>query len=79
MAKKFGEWSVWFGRIPINCWFPKYSYFDGGCYEKKAIIWLGLIVEFSRAKEDRTVYDHISTEELGKILDEIKNGDKYYD
>lgn len=88
---KRGKWSIWFGKIPINCWFPKYSYFNGGCYEKKALLWLGWILEFSREKIDNVKYQNISRKELNEILSELsqetqkikasdkKYRDKYYD
>ena len=88
---KMGEWSVFFGDIPINCWFPKYSYFDGKYYEKRAIIWFGKIIEFSREKDRLMIHKNISKKDLDIILkdlskdldkikkDDYKYRDKYYD
>ena len=76
MIANFRKWSVWFGRFPIICWFPKYSYFDGGCYEKRAILWLGLILELSRSKEISP--PNTAKAELDELFREIHSSDRYY-
>jgi hypothetical protein len=53
-------------------WFPKYSYFDGGSYFKLSFYWFKSLIEFSRTKKDKKIYEKITSEELDKILKTAK-------
>ena len=71
------HWSIWFGKVPFFCWFPKLSYFNGGRYEKYGFIWFNRLLEFSRQKNDYTKYKKYSKEEFDKMVKLLDN-DPYY-
>jgi len=49
-------------------WLPRYSYFDGGSYFKLSFYWFKSLIEFSRLKKDKLVYEKVSFEEFEEIL-----------
>lgn len=76
----FGKTSLYIGKLldvsPFSQreykYIPKPFYFDGGSYFKTGFYFMGRIIEFSRPKKDKTVYKHVTKEELDIILKDIK-------
>jgi hypothetical protein len=79
MAKAYVDMKIG----PINIWFdwvalfplkpyPKFSFFNGGKYWKFSIYWFKYMLEFSGPKKDKTVYKKVTSEELDKILKDLK-------
>lgn len=71
---KIGSISVWFGHMLYfnSRVLPRLDWFDGGSYWKFSIRWLRYLLEFSGPKKDKTVYKEVTSEELDKILKDIK-------
>jgi hypothetical protein len=69
MKTYLSSWSVWCGIVPGFAWKPTFSYFDGGSYEKRAILWLWWMIELSRSKPDkRRKHKTITIEEAERIF-----------
>ena len=66
--------NIWFGRVPLfrTRVYPKFSSFDGGSYWKFSISWFKYLLEFSGLKHDNTIYKRTTSEELDKILKDLK-------
>jgi hypothetical protein len=71
---KIGPLNIWLGYIPTFRfrYFPRFSFFNGGCYWKITISWFKYFLELSGTKRDNTVYKEVTSEELDKILKELK-------
>ena len=71
---KIGPLNIWFGWVPLfhlkAC--PCFSFFNGGKYWKFGIYWFKYLLELSGPKSDKTIYKKVTSEELDKILKEIK-------
>jgi len=75
MAKimTIGKLNIWFGWValfPLKA-YPKFSFFNGGCYWKFGIYWFKYLLEFSGPKTDKTVYTKVTSEELDKIIENL--------
>jgi hypothetical protein len=71
---KIGPINIWFDWVtlfPLKP-YPNFSVFNGGKYWKFSIYWLKYLLEFSGPKKDNTVYKKVTSEELDKILKELK-------
>jgi hypothetical protein len=71
---KIGPINIWFDWIalfPLKA-YPKFSFFNGGKYWKFSIYWFKYLLEFSGPKRDKTVYKKVTSEELDKILKDLK-------
>lgn len=71
---KIGPINIWFDWIalfPLKS-YPTFSFFNGGKYWKFSIYWLKYLLEFSGPKKDKAVYKKVTSEELDKILKELK-------
>lgn len=69
-----GKINIWFGWVamfPLKL-YPKFSFFNGGKYWKFGIYWFKYLLEFSGPKRDNTVYKKVTSEELDKILEDLK-------
>lgn len=71
---KIGPVNIWFGWIPLFVLkpYPKFSFFNGGCYWKFGIYWFKYLLEFSGPKKNKTKYKKVSSKELDKILKDLK-------
>lgn len=74
MDMKIGPINIWFGYIPVFelRLLPRFSFFNGGGYWKFSISWLKYLLEFSGPKRDNTVYKKVTSQELDKILRDLK-------
>lgn len=74
MIINIGSLSIWVGNIPLkkNVILPRFLYFNGGSYWKFSIYWLKYLLEFSSPKKDKTIYKHVTKEELDIILKDLK-------
>lgn len=71
---KIGPINIWFSWValfPLKV-YPRFSFFNGGCYWKFGIYWFKYLLEFSGAKKDKTKYKKVTSQELDIILKELK-------
>ena len=71
---KIGSINIWFDWVPLfnSKPVPQFSFFNGGKYWKFSIYWFKYLLEFSGPKRDYIVYKRVTSEELDKILKELK-------
>jgi len=71
---KIGPVNIWFDWVPLFHLrpYPKFSFFNGGKYWKFSIYFLKYLLEFSGPKSDNIIYKRVTSEELDKILKELK-------
>jgi hypothetical protein len=61
----FGEKERWY-------YIPKPFYFNGGSYFKFGFYFMGHIIEFCHPKKGKTVYKQVTSEEMDRILKDLK-------
>lgn len=73
MIINIGPVSIWSGIIPIakNLYFPRLTYFNGGCYWKIGFRWFRYLLEFSGSKKDSKCYNKVTSKELNVIIEKI--------
>ena len=71
---KIGSINIWFDWVPLfdSKPIPQFSFFNGVKYWKFSVYWFKYLLEFSGPKRDIIVYKRVTSEELDKIIKELK-------